>query len=276
MHHTLCAALVACSAGVALAEDAPALPEFDSPRALFEALETADAEIDTFEAKIQYDRVFILQQDRHTRLGDLAFAVDRAGERPTRAFAVTFDTLIVDDKASDEDEHYVFDGRWYVEKHASEKQFIRREVAPPGSDFDPLALGEGPFPIPIGQKAESILARYDAALTPVLEPIEHDPSYRSFVEGRADELVCVVLTPKNEEDDNGFRRLALWYERESLLPVLARTTVKGGDLSFVRLIGKRVNDPGFDAGVIDVNPPDEPGWSVQIDEGQFVREEASP
>lgn len=147
MHHTLCAALIACSAGVALAADPPAPPDFDSPLALFEALETADAEIETFEAKIRYDRVFILQQDRHTRLGDLAFAVDRTNTRPTRAFAVTFHTLIVDDKASDEDEHYVFDGRWYVEKHASEKQFIKREVAPPGSDFDPLALGEGPFPI---------------------------------------------------------------------------------------------------------------------------------
>ena len=250
---------------------------FGSAAELLDALERADDEIDTFRARIVYDRLFELQGDRHVRFGSLYFRVDadpRAeGGRPVRTFGVHFDTLVLDGAMREDRQAWIFDGEWVVEKRFAQKQYVARQLARPGQGLDPLRLGEGPLPLPIGQEREDILTRYevelvgpshgfgadDEAAAPYLETVAH--------------CAQLVLTPRPAfAERDRFRSIRLWYERTPegvLLPRLSRTVDRSGDVSFVQLTDVRVNEP-LPEGVTALARPDDPEWDVQIERGRFA------
>ena len=241
---------------------------FDSARALLEALERADQGIETLAAQIQYDKHFMLQGDTHRRRGDLLFRTQRPGEgAPERAFEINFNSLQVGGRLEQDRETWIFDGRWLVEMHPARKQFIKREVASKGATFDPLAIGEGPMPIPIGQKADEVLARYDARLAPPAEPFEGNDPKIGFVS----DTWQLVLTPRQgvvAERDEKFKEIRIWYSRSGerkLLPRMARTLSRSGDVTYVQLINIKINGPvpprAFDVTV----PPADEHWQVQIE-----------
>lgn len=270
------------AAGEAPAATGQAAP-FQSVDALLDAVETADKGLKTFDADIQYDRRFELAGDQHIRNGKIYYkaAVVNLDELPAgadgrpgvvagvarKAFAVKFITLVIDGKVTEESQTFVFDGEWFIEKNEATKRFIKRQVARPGQLIDPLRLGEGPFPIPVGQKKEDILARYDAVLAPVLDSVADEPHLTG---GFLDGCTQIVLTPKAEFPDDELREIRLWYRAEAdgrVLPRLARTVVKQGDVSLVRLVGMRVNGPDFPADIVSVAEPDRSeGWDVQVDQ----------
>jgi outer membrane lipoprotein-sorting protein len=257
-----CAALLV--SGPALAQDDAAA--YADAEALLEALETAADGIETLQAQIQYDRRFLLQGDRHVRRGTLYFA-QRETEDGTRrrVFEVDFEVLFLGERREEDRQVWTFDGRWLVEKRPDKKQFIAREVAPPGATFDPLRLGEGPIPIPLGQEAEAVLERYDAELLPTdagLLPDE-DSSLIAFASAGAGSWQ-LRLEPRSEDDD--FEEIRLWYEKGSLLPRMAVTTNRSGDVSVVQLAKVKVNE-ALPEGVFRVTPPAiGSGWDTQIEE----------
>jgi hypothetical protein len=274
----------------------PYEPEFRTADELLSALEEADRGLVSLTAAVQYDRTAVIQNDHQTYRGRLYFVTGNdakkdAGERPSgrpgaaagsqRKFAIHFDTRITDEVIRPEESTYIFDGEWLVEKNAKERLFIKRQIVPPGESFDPLRIGDGPMPLPIGQKKEDILARYTAELlepTRGLEPPE-DPlpeevaeanSLASFVRGSYQ----VRLIPRPEIADEEFREIRLWYfpsNEGNLLPRMARTVSKSGDLSLVRLLDVQVQMQGAQLNrdaqvpreVLDTTVPRE-GWHVQI------------
>jgi len=245
------------------AEEARESAGFADARSLLEALERAADDIRTLRADIQYDRRFLLQGDRHVRRGTLYFGQrerEEGGRR--RVFEVDFSVLYLGERREEDRQVWTFDGRWLVEKRPDKKQFIAREVAPPGADFDPLRLGEGPIPIPIGQEAEAVLSRYEVELLPAqagLDP-EEDASLVAFVE----DAWQLRLLPRSEEDD--FEEIRLWYERDALLPRMAMTTNRSGDVSVVQLANVRLNE-ALPEDVFRITPPAiGSGWDTQIEE----------
>lgn len=267
-------ALLAGVAHPARAQDDAAPPmqtTFADAGALLAALERAGDGIETLQAQIQYDRRFLLQGDRHIRRGMLYFAQrareDGAGTK--RIFEVDFEVLYLvnegDQRKEEDRQVWTFDGRWLVEKRPDKKQFIAREVAPPGADFDPLRLGEGPIPIPIGQEAEAVLERYEAALLAPEDGLDanEDKSLIDFATGGAGSWQ-LRLTPRSEEDD--FDEIRLWYERGTLLPRMAVTTSRSGDVSVVQLHMVEVNEE-LPQGAFRITPPGVgSGWDVQIED----------
>ncbi len=266
------------SAGASDAEAGSRGPVFASAEALLDALETADREIESFQAEIVYDRQFMLQGDRHIRGGDLYFEVEpRRGEpRPVRTFAVHFEWLLLDGAKRNDRQAWIFDGEWLVEKRFADRQYVARQIAPPGERIDPLRLGEGPLPMPIGQRKADILARYEAEVLPAhagfdAEQRDH-AGYMSAVEG-ATQLRLTPLPHREAQDD--FRSIRLWYRHDEggrLLPVLSRTVDRKGDESFVLLADVRVNRP-IPGSVVDISPPPvEEGWEVQYETYRPQRE----
>lgn len=252
----------------------PAAPPIESAEDLLDHLERADDDVGAITARVQYDRRFRLQGDRHRRRGDLYFKVEDGPQRK-RTFAINFDTMIVGDRLQeDESEIWVFDGEWLVEKKPKQKQFIKRRVAPPDADFDPLAIGEGPMPIPIGQEKEDILARYDAELRPAddLFQNEEGEGIRRFVEG----TVQLRLTPRAPFDERAdLKEIRLWYrwheDADRFLPRMARTVNRSGDESYVQLIRVQVRERGESGeplvsdDVFDVAPPPPGrGWQIEV------------
>ncbi len=251
--------------------------ELDTADGLLTALETADRNLRTFTAGIQYTKKFadIEGGDRQMWRGKLSFDSEAArGDIPARKrFAVIFDTLLVgqgkDAVKRTETKHLVFDGEWFVERNASAKQFTKRRVVAPGQRADPLKLGEGPFPLPIGQKKQDILSRFVATVVPYGDGLDDaEPAVRE----RYKDTVQLKLTPRiMGRDARDFVEIRIWYiinspgGKTDLLPRLARTRTAEGKDSEILLINQAVNGP-IDGSAFDIRPPAEPGWSVDVRE----------
>lgn len=248
----------------------------EAARELLGKLETGDEGIDQIRADIWYDRTFDLEGDRQIRSGELFFDRVRiipqstAGAKPedakvVRRFAVRFDSLLVGTRQKNEPRIHVFDGRYYADKNPDQKRMTRREVVAPGESFDPLKLGEGPLPIPIGQKRDEILKRYEARVVGVEEGLTED-TLKSFVK----DATQLKLVPKAEyERSDPFREIRLWYREEAgvggkpsrLLPRMAMTKNRNGDVSIVHLLNVKVNkDATIDASLMSTDAPE--GWDV--------------
>lgn len=271
---------------------APTAPAITTADDLLSALETADKGIRTLSAQVAFAKILseIEGGEVHLRTGRLYFAIRPAGEddrpkdakrdapgsltppapaspeakpapaSPLRVFAAVFETLQVDKTLRNEKRQFIFDGSSVVERNFDAKQYSRRRVVAPGSRTDPLRLGEGPFPIPIGQRKADILARFDASLVPPLEGIEETDPNRAIMA----ETYQLKLTPKpGTPESRTFAEVRLWYRTSDKLPRRARTLSPQGGQSDVTLIGPEVNKPIDDA-VFDMSAPTTPDWTADI------------
>ena len=241
----------------------PTPPAIANVENLLDAIEALDAELDTLTAGVVYQRVFSLQGDQHTRYGRLDYRAD-----PARAFALSFDRMIVDQTVRDQDQTIVFDGEWLVEREVDEegRRFTKRRIAAPGEDFDPFRVGNQTLiPLPIGQRKADILERYRAELLP---PDVGVDANNPFLQGliRTHQLRLTPLDANNEEER--FREIRLWYARDTLLPQLSIAMHRNGDQSLVRLTRVRANE-GVDPDRITVGVPEGEGWQVRV-EDRFV------
>ena len=244
---------------------------FADADALLTALETADANLSLLTAQIQYTRDFAIAGDTQVRTGSLWFVDStKKGEKTRqRSFAIRFDSLVVGSREEKREQFYTFDGEWLVEKFPGEKRMVKRQVVRPGEKFDPLKIGEGPLPIPIGQKRADILARYDATLLPAEDgfdemPLERAKKLTAFTKG----CVQLLLEPRANTRDP-FKAIRLWYlptdtkAGKRLLPRLAHTINTAEDESTVMLLGIKVNDEAkLESGVFDTSTPKD--WDVII------------
>jgi hypothetical protein len=247
--------------------------EFKTADALLDALETADKLLRSLRAGVQYAKTFadIEGGDKQIWRGELFFDVapakekdnagDQKAEEPKRRFAVIFDKLLVGQVARDETKHLIFDGEWFVERNESAKQFSKRRVVRPGERMDPLKLGEGPFPLPIGQKKAHILSLFKAELLPYTAGLEDESE---SVRERFADTVQLRLTPIGKtREARDFAEVRIWYRRSDLLPRLARTRTAEGSTSEVLLIQHEVNK-AIEKKIFNTDPPRETGWNIDI------------
>ena len=248
-------------------------PAFNSADDLLIALETADQGLSKLRAEVSYDRDFDLAGERQTRRGEVFFEVVPSDKThpQRREFCVRFDTLFYDSKTMREDrEWHIFDGEWYAEKRERDHVISRKQVVAPGETTDPLKLGEGFFPFPIGQKKEEVLRRYDASLPPATEGLDSEQdadALKDFVQ----DAVQLKLVPKGNARDE-FREIRLWYHKGTketgdatlLLPRMSRVANRSGDVSTVRLINVKANDKAdIPPATFDTSAPKE-GWDVKV------------
>lgn len=249
--------------------DAPAAahPDITTADDLLLALETADADLSVLTADIRWFQTFALAGDMQLRWGRLAYSSHDAdaGRPARRAFAIRFDGKQVGNTRPDPERiDYIFDGEWFLEKIHADHQAFRRQVVPPGDVADPLRIGEGPFPIPVGQRAAEIKARFVAELTDPVEDL--DPRLVPFVEA-GEGTYCLSLTPHPELlEDQTWRQIRIWYERGTLQPILAWTINAAEDESYVQLLNLDRKTPVDDAEFSTAVPRE--GWVVHITEWQ--------
>lgn len=279
--------LAAATMGGAVAVQPPAQPAAVAPAVaekadrsfanadeLLVGLETADKDVKTLEADVKYMRGFgsIEGNSREDRHGKVYFRADYApkvsgpsGEKeakPRRVFTVDFTELYVNEQKRDEPRVYVFDGEWLLEKDVKAKQVTRRRVVPPGETADPLKIGSGPFPIPIGQKKDDILNRFTATLLPPTDGF--DP--KEMPDGVNDWVQLKLVPKKGTDEARDFQEVRLWYQKKDLLPRLARTTNVDGGTTEVFLVSPRTNVPIPDATFDTSPPPAGSGWNVDTTE----------
>ena len=207
--------------------------KFETPEAMLGALEKAGDTISTFRANVIYDRVDAVSENRERRTGQIVLA-QIAGQLKSRTLAIMFDQLIdASGHATTERQRFVFSGGWLFEFDDQRHQLIARELVAPGEQLDPLRIGEGPIPIPIGQKKDQVCQRFEVKFAG--QPAE--PLLK-----RLENIQGLALHPKqNAGVDPDLGDICVWYDLTSLMPVAVKATTKGGDEKILLLTKIEVN-----------------------------------
>lgn len=253
----------------------PAQPAAANPTdAILDELERADAAIKSLTAKVTYEKRFDLGGDTQTRWGRIAYTDDKSseGERQRR-FGVHFDRLRVGSRLEQEQRSYLFDGVWFIEKRHNDSEISKWRLLREGEKIDPLRIGEGRMPIPIGQRKQDILKRFAVELPASEEGLEtpegeEDAPFlalRTHVNG----TIQLKLVPiPGTEEARDLREIRLWYRKidgaadgVTYLPTLAREVNRSLDVSTVRLSDVVANG-AIDPADLDTTDPE--GWKVDI------------
>jgi len=241
------AATQPCVPATTQAADATATQPVSSgdPRvdAILDRLERRGDAIEDLSAKLTFQRFDELVEERLTRHGELLYRRDE----PNARFLVRFDDMVIDRVIRKQKAWYVFDGRWFVEKQESTKTVVRREVVRPGERINPFKLGQGPFPLPFGQKKADILGRFVVKL---VEPIPGDPP-------ESDHLLLVPRTDSDMADR--YRKLDFYVARKLELPVRIRLYQKDDKIVTADFANVAVNT-GLAAGRFELPVPE--GWQL--------------
>jgi len=126
---------------------------------------------------VEDDRINLSKRTKH---GSILFMITE----PNPHFLIHFEKT-AQEGVLGKQEWYLFDGRWLYEVLERIQQVTKREIVRPGEKIDLFDLERAPFPLPFGQKKETILRNFEVTLLP---PAEGDPQ-------NTDHLVCV---PKPE------------------------------------------------------------------------------
>ena len=148
---------------------------------------------------------------RRIKTGKIMFMVTAANPN----FMIHFDKVEVDDVVGKQ-EWYLFDGRWLYTALERLKQVTKQEIAREGQRIDMFDLENAPFPLPFGQKKDSILRNFDVSLVP---PAADDP------EG-VDHLMCI---PKPDSPmSRKYNSLEFFIRRDMHMPAKIIATKNDG------------------------------------------------
>ena len=195
-------------------------PQFADADALLTAVERTSDSLRDFRANITLETTDDVTGDTERRLGQLVF-VQEEGKPTTRRFAVVFEKFIDGGGRMDERPvRYIYADGWLTEADFKQRTLVRRQLARAGEQYDPLKPGEGPVPLPIGQRRADVLARFDASLATA-------PNSTLLLKS-ARPVVGVRLKPKPGMADRDLVEASVWYDAQSLVPVGVEAQRKSG------------------------------------------------
>jgi hypothetical protein len=229
--------------------------EWNPTDELLDRLERSHADLRDFQANIVYHKWDSVLQRNEIRSGEVLYQTKPRG---TKRFAILLERLIVRNRSRAHRKHFVFDGSWLVEIDHEAKIFIKRQIVPPDKQFDPLKLGEGPFPLPVGQPRDEVRARFKVRRL-------HEPTDELLAERLAGQPVeGLHLAPKpGTPEAEDFEQAELFYDRETLLPVGISVTEANGDRKTV-LLSKLKRNAGIDEGKLSIEEPDPREWRIDV------------
>jgi len=262
--------LLNCSATPPVVESQPQMQaqaevEADPVIELLDKLEKSTKELRDFQATIRYATWDAALEQQQLRTGNLIYQVNP--DDGSKRFAILFDTLIVGRRKQEHKKHYIFADSWLVEIDHEKKQFTKRQIVAPDKKYDPLKLGEGPFPLPIGQPKDEVLARFDVKLL-------DKPSDKFLADKLVDlDVKGMVLVPKpNTPEAEKFLKVELFYDSKLLLPIainaVAAELVDPDDPNSrnrktVWLRNVKRNQ-GIDEAMLNIAEPDKTKWDINV------------
>lgn len=228
---------------------------------LLDTLERSADDLRTFTASIHYEVEDALLGEKVIRKGELVYRVEP--ESGKKSFAILFESKIANGRKRDQLKHYIFSGGWFVEVDHQEKLFIKRQVVAEGEEYDPLKLGEGPFPLPIGQPREDVLARFEVSL---IELPETGPLAKLKGKTAVDGLRLIPKPGSAAAKD--YAHIELFYDCDTRLPVGIDLIEVNGDRKTARLEGLQRNPLLDEAALakLSIIEPDPTEWRIDIRE----------
>ena len=124
---------------------------------------------------------------------------------------------------------YVLEGGWLTDRDYQKKLEVRRQVLRPGQKMNLLKLGEGPFPLPIGQDKDEVKKQFDASKIP---PAADDPKG----------TIHLKLVPKSgTQFEKRFRQIDVFVDPKSSMPARIDTVEKAGTTRSTELTNLKLN-----------------------------------
>ncbi len=236
----------------------PTLPptSSDPAVALLDRLETASEGLHDFTADITYYLWDAMLDRREIRGGEILYDVRPNGE--SKRFAILVTSVIVGNRKNNQNKRYIFDGSWFVEIDSDNRMFTKRQIVAPGERFDPLKLGEGPFPLPVGQRRDDVLARFEVSL---LGGTEHK-MLAKYLAGKPVEGLKLVPLPSTPQADD-IADVEIFYDAATLLPLGIVLTETDGDRKTV-MLRKLKRNQGVDESKLSIEEPDPKQWQIDI------------
>jgi hypothetical protein len=191
----------------------PAPAEANSPAApapvvsvdeVLDALDRQGDQMKDFTADVALTESDELTRDAFTRAGTIK--VQKLPENEARIYIIFETRKTADGKPKPEKIEYLLDKGWLTERNHRKKNQVRRQVIKPGEKVDLLKLGEGPFPLPIGQAKDDVKNMFDVEVIP---PAASDPA--GTIHGR-------LKPKKGSQFERRFHHIDVWVDPKGQMP----------------------------------------------------------
>jgi outer membrane lipoprotein-sorting protein len=213
---------------------------------ILDALDARGKNLQDFSASVRLSSVDNSIGSSSAETGKVFYQRHPGGDARIR---VTFEKFDDGNKIIPQNHQYTLDAGWLVERNYDRKQEIRRQVLKPGEKMDPLKLGEGPFPLPIGQKKEDVKNLFSVAR---IAPAQDDPP----------DTLHVQLTPKPGTSlARKFQTIDVWVDMVNTMPRRIQTQENGSPITKIT----DLTDIQINSGLEDKDfaEPDLPaGWGT--------------
>jgi outer membrane lipoprotein-sorting protein len=246
MRRFFCVFICVISPAICLADEPKPLAADASVDQVLDALKARGDSLQDLSADVDLTDVNQATADSTSHSGKLLLQNLPNGDGRVR---ITFTQRTEGTRIYPEQHEYTLAGGTLVERDYVKKAEVDRVVARTGEKVNLLKLGQGPFPLPIGQDPAEVHRQFDVSK---VAAAKDDPA----------DSVHVQLKPKpNAELAAHFSMIDVWVDRQSDMPVRivsASTdgeTVQTTDLSHVKL-NQSLKDADFAL-------PDVTGWDVR-------------
>jgi len=218
-----------------------ALSEKSNVDEILQALEARGQELHDFTANVTLTSTDLNTMDAPVRDGKVWFQSQPSGDTRIR---VTFDKLTVDGKPGRADKtEYLLEKEWLIDRNYNKKQEIKRQIQRPGEKTNLLKLGEGPFPLPIGQPPADVRKQFEVQQVDPKQDVEGDPPPNTL---------RLQLTPhEGTRIANKFSRIDVWVDVSNSMPRRIEVTdrnetmIQTTDLLDLKL-NKGIDDADFE------------------------------
>jgi outer membrane lipoprotein-sorting protein len=182
----------------------PPLDASSSREQILDALHARGQGLKDFVADVSLAETDALNGETTTLVGKVWYQARGEGDARMR---ILFDKKLFGDKPqAGAKVEYTLDKGWLIDRDYKRKVEVQRQVLKPGQKLNLLKLGEGPFPLPIGQPREEVLKMFE------VKKIE-------FKQGDPEGTVHLELAPKpNTEFARKFKKIDAWVETKTSFP----------------------------------------------------------
>jgi len=235
------------SAPASATTTAPAFPIDPAVERILDRLEKKGDQITDIEADISYVKIDPVLEDRQEYKGILRFKESQ----PNPLFFIRFDEFKQEGIVKKTKQWHVFDGQWYIEARESTKTIVKRQIVRQGEPLEVFKLGQGPFPLPFGQKKADIVKNFEVKLVP---PSSKDPA-------NCDHLECIPRpgTPLYDK----YEAIHFYIDRALDLPTRVSTTEKQERNRIMASFSHIRINPGLAASALRL--PDLSGYQIDTE-----------
>src|SRR5881394_4587635 len=179
---------------------------------ILDALNARGQGLKDFTADVSLAETDALTGDTTTLVGKVLYQAKGEGDARMR---ILFDKKLFGEKVQPGAKvEYMLDKGWLIDRDYKRKVQIERQVLKPGEKINLLKLGEGPFPLPIGQPREEVLKIFDVKK---IDAKQGDPT----------DTVHLELVPKqNTRFAKQFKKIDTWVETKTNFPRRIQTVDK--------------------------------------------------